>query len=124
MKRPGKKDIWLLFGLLSLILILWLVLISRRESGSYVTITIDGELYGRYSLDTEQEIPIVIDNVTTNLLLIQNKTADMTEANCPDKLCVHQPAISRSMESIVCLPNRVVVTVESGKTAAVDSVAR
>lgn len=124
MKRFGKKDFLLILALLFVILIIWLAMTYRRVGGSYVTVTVDGEIYGEYALDTAQEIPIVIDEVTTNVLLIRNGVADMTEASCPDKLCVHQPAISKSKENIVCLPNRVVVTAESVEMPEVDSIAK
>ena len=35
----------------------------------------------------------------------------MTHADCPDQICVKTGSISRSGQSIVCAPNRVVVTV-------------
>lgn len=47
--------------------------------------------------------------------MIRDGKADMKEADCPDKLCVHQKAISAENESIVCLPDRVVVTVTNSK---------
>ena len=36
----------------------------------------------------------------------------MEEADCPDRLCVRQGAVSRVGESIICLPHELVVTVE------------
>ena len=72
----------------------------------------------------EQEIPIVQDGVTTNVLTIRDGRADMTEADCPDKLCVHQKAISKNHEMIVCLPNKVVVEVTGSEENGFDSIAR
>lgn len=37
----------------------------------------------------------------------------MIEADCPDKLCVHQGYISRVGEVLVCIPNKVVVEIKS-----------
>ena len=48
----------------------------------------------------------------------------MVEADCPDKLCVHQKAISKNNETIICLPNKVVVQVTSGEESEFDSVAK
>lgn len=79
----------------------------NRGMGSYAVVTQDGKEYGRYSLEEKQEI-LIND---TNLLKIENGVADMIEANCPDKLCVHQKAIQKKGETIVCLPNKVVVEI-------------
>ena len=59
----------------------------------------------------------------TNILLIKDNCANMIEANCPDKLCVNQKAISKEKETIVCLPNKVVVTVESDDESDFDAIA-
>ena len=97
---------------------------TGKESGAYVLVTIDGETYGTYSLKTEQEIPITQDGVTTHVLVIRDGFADMTEADCPDKFCVHQRAISKNNETIVCLPNRVVVQVMGSEESGFDSIAK
>ena len=47
----------------------------------------------------------------------------MISADCPDKLCVHQHAISANGETIVCLPNKVVAEVKDG-TVEIKSIAR
>ena len=39
----------------------------------------------------------------------------MVDSACPDKLCVRTGWISRPGESIVCLPNRVVIEIKSGE---------
>ena len=45
------------------------------------------------------------------VLLIENGTARMTEASCPDHVCIDMGVIRYTGQSIVCLPNRLVVTV-------------
>ena len=49
---------------------------------------------------------------------------DMTSADCPDHLCVKQKAISKEGESIICLPNKVVVTVKSDMKSDIDSISK
>lgn len=48
----------------------------------------------------------------------------MTEADARTKLCVHQKAISKNHEMIVCLPNKVVVEVTGSEENGFDSIAR
>lgn len=76
-------------------------------SASMAEVSVNGKKIGRYRLSEDQEIEIR----GKNLLVIRDGKADMTEADCPDKLCVRQKPISKQGESIVCLPNKVIVTV-------------
>ncbi len=89
------------------------------DGADKVTVKVNGELKGTYSLAEDQTIEI---NGGTNILQIKNGKADMTEADCPDQLCVNQRAISRQGESIICLPHKVVVEVESSESSELDAV--
>ena len=79
-----------------------------------VRITVDGVVQGTYSLEKDNEIAITGDGWTNNLV-IKNGYADMTEADCPDKICVNHVKISQVGESIVCLPHKVVVEIVGEK---------
>lgn len=95
------------------------------KTGESVKITVDGQDYGTFQLMKEnQEIPIQIADEVTNTLKISNGQAKMVQADCPDKLCMHQRAISRQGETIVCLPNKIVVEVFGGEDATLDSISR
>lgn len=76
----------------------------------------DGMEYGTYDLDRDQIITIN----DTNVLEINNGVAIMIEANCPDGLCLHQSSICNNGESIICLPNRVIVEVISDDETQYD----
>ena len=54
------------------------------------------------------EIP---GKIGTCILTIKDGKADMTFADCPNQICVHHEAIMNKGETIVCLPNRVVVEI-------------
>ena len=95
--------------------------LTHQDTGASVEVTVDGAIYGTYPLDVDKEIPIQKDGKTTNLLVIKDGKADVTEA---DKLCVHQKAISKTNETIVCLPNKVVVQVIGTGESELDSIAR
>ena len=94
--------------------------LTHQNAGASVEVTVDGKVYGTYPLDEDDEIPIRKDGKTTNLLVIKDGKADVTEADCPDKLCVHQKAISKTNETIVCLPDKVVITIENGEDSGID----
>ena len=60
----------------------------------------------------------------TNTLVIENGAARVVEASCPDQICVNQGAVRYEGESIVCLPHKLVVTVEGGRPNDVDATAK
>lgn len=84
-----------------------------------VTVRVEGAIEGTYSLSEDQEIEI---NGGTNRLQIKNGKASMIWADCPDQLCVHQKPVSLNHESIICLPNKVVVEVDSSADREFDAV--
>lgn len=126
-KRFGRNDIILILALFGVIIVLLIVLIAheKKEEGAMVVIEVDGREYARYPLDTEQEVPVLDENGTEmNTVTISGGNAKMTYANCPDQLCVHQKKIRALSETIVCLPNRVVVHIEGAEELQLDSIAR
>ncbi len=60
---------------------------------------------------------IFIEDTDINIIKIYDHKADMIASTCPDLICVHSKPISRSSESIVCLPHKVVITVINNKDA-------
>lgn len=49
-----------------------------------------------------------------NIVEIKNGSVSVSEASCKNQVCVRHGSISRAGESIVCLPNRLVITIEGG----------
>ena len=72
-------------------------------------VTVDGKFYGEYSLEQNRTVEIKTEN-GYNILVIENGTAYVKDASCPDGICVNHRPISKSGESIICLPNKVVVS--------------
>lgn len=115
-----KKDLILIILIIGVACGFYLFheLTGKTDAGR-VTVKVDGKVTGSYSLDNDQEIEI---NNGSNILTIKDGKAKMTEADCPDKLCVHQRAISKYHESIICLPNKVVVEVTAGGDSEFDAI--
>ena len=103
-----KRDIILIASILAIAIALFLVVELTKEEGAGVTVKVDGVKVAEYSLSKNGTYPL---NGGTNILVIENGKAYLTDANCPDKLCVHQGKISRTGETITCLPNKLTVTV-------------
>ena len=125
--RRYKKDIILAAAVMAAAVVLLLVSQARggkngEESGGVLEITVDGEVYGVYPLNQEQEIN-VISSYGKNTVLIEQNTAHVAEADCPDRICEGMQKISREGEVICCLPHRLFLTVRGGENAGYDAVA-
>lgn len=122
MRRSGSDSIRV-FRKQDVILILFFLVIAAagliwvnigREGGQIVRVTVDGTVTGEYPLNRDDTV--AIEGVGgSNTLVIEGGQADMTEADCPDKVCVDHAPISDVGESIICLPHKVVVEIIAGE---------
>lgn len=122
-KRSLRNDIILITAVILAAVIGLIYLNFFRSPGDTVTVTVDGEVYGVYSLSVNvtEDIYTGENKENLNRLVIMDGKALIEAASCPDGICVGHKSIFRDGESIVCLPNRVVVTVTSdGKTDSPD----
>ncbi len=88
---------------------LWYSL-SKEEGGAVMLIQ-NGEEVQSFSLNDEVEYQIDTEDGKYNLLVIQGGKAFIKEASCPDQICVNHRPVSNVGETIVCLPNEIVVKV-------------
>lgn len=119
-----KNDLVLIIGIAIVAIVAIIFLLWYRKEGSKVIISVRGQVYKELNLSEDQVIEIKDDEDDhTNILEIKDGYASMLEANCPDRLCVHQKSISKEGESIVCLPHQVIITIEGRESSSLDSVA-
>lgn len=124
-KQSKKNDLFLLTGIIGVALLIGLVsYFFIQKPGESVKITIDGKTYGTYSLKEDQTIKIQSIH-GSNMVKIQNGKVSVIQANCPDKICVEHYAISKTGETICCLPHKMVVEViKSKEEAKIDGIAQ
>lgn len=119
LKLFKKADLILLAGLLltASFFIVFPILQKRGASADqelFARITVDGKPYKTVALSAvEQEIEIKT-KYGYNLLKLHDRGIRMIEADCPDQLCLTFGAITAIGQTIVCLPNRLMVEVVGG----------
>ncbi len=121
-QKYNKKDLLFIICVLLAVAFLGIVFWRKRtdQNGSYIEITIDGELYGSYSLEQEQEI-VVESSYGTNSVVIKDGKAFVAEADCPDQVCVAMQPVSRSGEIICCLPHHLFIEAYGKEKAPYDA---
>ena len=120
--KTHKNDVILIAALLMLGGALALFLLFTRQMGGRVLVQVDGE--------TVMELPLSEDTRTvlgedghSNTLVVENGAVRVVEADCPDQVCVRHGAVRYAGESIVCLPHRLIVTIEGGAASGIDGIA-
>ena len=121
----GKKkilaDVLLICALLAVALSVFLITELSRGEGAEVVVSIDGEEVARYPLDEDGEYSL---NGGTNIMVVSEGEAYIREASCPDGLCVGQGRISRAGQTVVCLPNRLMLEIVGAEDPDVELEAR
>lgn len=117
-----KNDYLLIAGIILVagIVLIWNSFI-KGDQGAKAVVYVDGEISASYDLNKNAEYVIETER-GKNLLVIKDRKADVTEADCPDELCVKQHSIDQTGETIVCLPHRVVVEIEGAGESDLDAV--
>ena len=112
-RRKTKNDLIMIAALLLVVSLIGVCVYVFRADGDMVEVRIDGELYGTYPLSQDKVIEIRTgeDDEHLNVVVIKDGRASVTEADCPDGICSAHKPVWREGESIVCLPNKVTVTV-------------
>lgn len=118
----NKKDVLLIIFLLifSLGLLLFLKLIPAKDSKALVYY--NDEVILEIILDEKEEV-YKVDGYNGEVIIEKkNKKIRVNEEVSPLHICSKQGYISKSYESIVCLPNKIVIKIVDNET--IDTVVR
>ncbi len=117
-----RRDMIFIGTLLGIAIVLFLAMFFAKKNtvNGEAVVLIEGEEYGRFPLskDCHVEIPGLLGN---NVLIIQEGTARMSSAVCPDKICMDFGEIHYNTEMIVCRPGGIVVIIENGDASELDA---
>ena len=117
--KSHRNDFLLVTVLLLLGGTLALFLWFTRQTGGTVSVQIDGKIVMELPLNKDAEL-VLGEGEHTNTLVIKDGRAQVIKASCPDQICVRQGSVQYAGESIVCLPHRLVVTVQGGASGGLD----
>ena len=107
--KKYRWDIIVIAALLLVTLLVVLLTVLTKENGNYVVVEIDGAIDGKYSLSQDGVYSL---NNGTNILVIEDGAAYLSYSSCPDHTCERTGRIRYVGQTIVCLPNRLSVTVK------------
>ena len=111
-----RNDLILVSCVVFAVLLVFFVIMLTSRRGDVAVISCDGVEYARYDLNEDAEYVITSADGGTNTVVIKDGRVSVSYATCPDGICVKHRAISSTGQSIICLPNKLVITVERGSS--------
>jgi hypothetical protein len=91
---------------------------SGRNKAGDVVIQASGTQW-IYPLTSDRRVDVQ-GPIGDTIVIIRDGKAFVEDSPCPDKLCVHMPAISQPGQWIACLPNKVFVRVRGNSEQGID----
>ena len=105
-----KADLLLFFAVIILGAGFFMIYRLSLDYGKRVKVSVDGEVVYEGSLNEDHTEEITCPG-GRNVLVIEQGEARVSEADCPDKICAKHKPVSKSGETIICLPHKLVVEV-------------
>lgn len=107
MKKLKRFDIILIGFLLFASLVLFTLFGTIKRKGKRVVIKQNDTVVYSGLLSKDGEV-----SLKRNTVKIENGVVFMKSADCKNQICVKTGKISKSGETIICLPNKVIVEIE------------
>ncbi|MDD3627260.1 MAG: NusG domain II-containing protein [bacterium] len=112
--KPG--DIILLAFLILISIFISLYLFNKHLSTpDTVEVHHSGKLIFSFPLNKPGNYTITYNNAEVEINISEERTVKMVNSNCPLKLCTKSREISKPGENIVCLPNKIIISIKGKK---------
>ena len=116
-KYFGIFDIGIIVIVLIVSAVCLFLQLNRPTDNLTCVVNVSGEQVYRVSLDSVDGVEeYCVDSQYPLTVIIGSDSVSVADAHCPDKLCEHSGTITRAGQSIVCLPSKVSVTLQSNNS--------
>lgn len=99
----------------------YLFYMGGAVDGAMAVVRVDGTVVKELPLSEDTQYTVETPQ-GINVIEIKDGHADVIEADCPDGVCTEHKTIQKTGETIVCLPHKMVVTIEDGEAQEIDAV--
>ena len=90
---------------------------APKKVGNVARVTVDGELVGEYPLSLDATYTL---NGGTNVLTIEDGKAYISYSTCAGHDCENWGKVQYVNQSIICLPNKIIITIVSNGSDSSD----
>lgn len=93
--------------------------LSAGYEGDLLVIEQDGKVIKKLPMDKDTEYKVEYGG-HYNIVVIKDKKAYIKEADCQDQICTHMHPIEKEGQTIICLPHRLYLELETKDTNKTD----
>ena len=109
-----KSGDWLIIIIFFLLIAISVKLLWNLPQGQYLEIYKNNEILGTYSLNQQLKKQIHGSEGVTEIV-IDNGKVRFSSGPCPKKYCIHQGWIKKANQTIVCIPNKISISIVGSK---------
>ena len=102
-----KGDIVIICATAAAFILSIVFLIAFSKQGSRVVVKQDNKIVYNESININKTV-----DAGNNTIIIKDGIVYMSDATCKNQVCVKTGEISKKGESIICLPNKVIVEIK------------
>ena len=120
MKRGDRITGVVLLAAVALVIVFWIVM--HRTPGTLAVVRVDGKVVATVDLISHEPKTLDVTGVLGLMVIVADGKGSIrvTESTCPDQICVRTTPARSPGDQIICVPNRMVITVE-GKGTGIDA---
>lgn len=111
-----RNDFIIVLIIVILSFVFFLINSFTLDKPLYVLIKKDNKIYYKDLISKDNEI-IIKDNKDFNTVIVKDSKVYVKEANCDNQICVNHKKISATNETIICLPNKVIIEIVGKENA-------
>jgi len=105
---------WFIIFLFCALIVISTKLLWSLPQGEYLEIYENNKILATYSLN--QEITKEINGAKGKTkIIINNGKVRFSSSPCPKKYCIHQGWINKANQTIVCIPNKISISIVGAK---------
>jgi hypothetical protein len=120
MKRSDRITAVVILTAVALVVVSWIIM--HRTRGTVAVVRVDGKVVATVDLTSREPQTLHITGSLGPLVIVADGKGSIrvTESTCTDHICVHTVPARSPGDQVICVPNRMVITIE-GKGTGIDA---
>lgn len=116
MRRSDRITGVVILAAVALVVVFWIVI--HRTPGTLAVVQVNGKVVATVDLTSPEPQTLHIAGLLGPLVIVADGKGSIrvTEATCPDQICVHTVPARSPGDQIICVPNHMVITIRGRGT--------